>query len=113
MYKEELGLGPVPCDESCEQIGDNYDYQKAIAENKRYIEVIRQKCGTEPYGARLKVKRMDHEFGMYTEVVVEFQESVEEAVEYAYRCEGNMPQTWDDVTPIVPKEKVTHDEDND
>ena len=63
-------LGPCPAEEDPVQVGDENYAALARAECLRYIETIRQVCGTEPEGARLTVKSQPHDYGSYLEVVV-------------------------------------------
>lgn len=89
MY-EILELGPVPCDEPCEQLGDGYDAVKAKDECKRYLSALRSVYGEEPEGAKLIVKNMAHDFGNYYEVCVKFDPDNDAASEYAYKCESGL-----------------------
>jgi len=95
-----MDIGPSPTDEDCAQVGDPDYREKARAECKRFIEVIRQKLGPEPFGARLRVKWQSHDFGSYAEVVCEYTDTEEEAVAYAFRCEAETPTTWTDTGPV-------------
>ena len=88
-------LGPTPRDEPCACVGEEDYEQRARAECKRFIALLRQKFGPEPYGARLTVKSFPHDFGLYYEVVVCFDEDFPDSVEYAFRCEDNLPATWE------------------
>jgi hypothetical protein len=72
------------------------DYrEKAIAECKRFIELLRKTFGDEPARARLAIKWNDHDFGEYAEVVCWFQTEDEQAREYAFQCENECPLTWE------------------
>src|SRR3990167_9964707 len=99
-----INIGSSPCNEDCIQVGDPEYYPKAIQECKRFLDLIREKLGPEPPGARLKVKSFPHDFGTYHEVVCYFLKDNEEAFEYAMRCESDAPQTWNDnqVKPLTP-----------
>ena len=101
--KETIEIGSVPCDEACAQVGDPNYGVLAYAECKRFIELIRKVCGSEPEGARLRIKRNMHDFGEYFEVAVTFEDSNSAAVDYAYGVEANAPMTWD-AEPIDPRE---------
>jgi hypothetical protein len=94
MPRDYMHIGPTPADEPCEQLGPNYDPQKARAECNRFIAAIRQTLGTEPEGARLSIKSNPHDFGTYYEVVINYDTDNEEATKYAYRCESDSPTTW-------------------
>lgn len=91
---ERYWLGPAPAEESCAQAGrDDYEDQ-AKAECRQYIAAIRIVCGDPPEGARLKMVSQPHDFGLYWEVVVDFDPSNREACEYAAKCDDSAPTTW-------------------
>ena len=93
--KDYINIGPVPCDEDCAQVGqDNYNKQ-AIEECTHFIALLRKTFGDEPEGARLAIKWFDHDFGSYCEVVCWYETEDEKARDYAFRCENEMPLTWD------------------
>ncbi len=94
MGKDFLPIGPVPCDEPCEQLGRGYDPVKAREECRRFIDAIRATVGTEPDGARLIVTSNDHDFGTYYEVVVRYDTEDEAASTYAFRVESEAPTNW-------------------
>ena len=87
-------LGPCPAEEDPVQVGDENYAALARAECRRYIEAIRQVCGTEPEGARLTVKSQPHDMGTYYEVVVQFDGDNEAAAAYAAKCDESAPTTW-------------------
>jgi len=90
-------FGCTPVDEDCQQVGmPSYDPQKARAECKAFIHQLRRQFGNEPFGAMLKIKSSLHDFGQYLEVSCMFEENEEEAVNYAYKIEANLPENWDD-----------------
>ena len=89
-----LEIGPTPAEEDCEQLGPNYDPEKARAECKRFIAAIRATVGPEPEGARLVIRPNSHDFGTYYEVAVRFDSDSEQAEDYAYRVETGAPSRW-------------------
>jgi hypothetical protein len=93
---EILDLSCVPVDEKCEQLGVNYDPTKAIKECRAFIRQLRRQFGEEPFGAQLKITSNPHDFGTYHEVAVKFHDQFEEAVEYAFKLESELPEKWDD-----------------
>lgn len=95
--KDFLYLGPVPCDESCAQVGDNDFRRKATIEMKAYISLLKRKFPlTEESGVTLRIKWENHDFGAYGEVVAEYDYHNEEALAYALRIENNLPYEWDE-----------------
>jgi hypothetical protein len=90
-----ISIGPVPCDEDCAQVGQENYREQAIKECERFIELLRKTFGDEPGGARLAIKWFDHDFGSYCEVVCWYDTKDEKARDYAFRCENEMPLTWE------------------
>jgi hypothetical protein len=91
-----IPLGPTPADEPCAQVGEELYAQKARAECRRFIKLLRETFGPEPSGAYLAVKVFPHDFGAYYEVVCYFNSDVPESIDYALRCEDEAPTTWPD-----------------
>lgn len=91
-----LSLGPVPAEEDCEQLGPNYNPGKARSECRRFVELLRKTFGNEPEGARFKITRNPHDFGDYLDVVIEFEPSNPNAVDYAFAVEKNSPNRWEE-----------------
>ena len=94
--RDYISIGSSPADEDCAQLGSEDYYERAKEECKRFIDLIREVCGQEPEGARLKIKSNPHDFGTYYDVVVEFDDMIEDAVNYAFHVEGNSPLTWEE-----------------
>ncbi len=93
MY-DYIDLGPTPAEEECEQVGGYYNPDRAQADCRRFIDVIRSAMGPEPAGARLCIRRHVHDFGPYYEVAVRFEDGNDEAVDYASRVEEEAPTRW-------------------
>jgi hypothetical protein len=93
--QDYLTLGTAPVDEPCAQLGQPDDYDKVREECRRFITLLRQKFGDEPPGAAFGIKSFPHDFGTYYEVVCLFDRDDEEAAHYAYRCEDELPATWE------------------
>lgn len=83
-----LTIGSTPHDEPCTQLGDPDYTQKARAECKRFLEQIARHY-PEPAGGYLQVKSFSHDFGKYFEVVARFDDTDEEAVNWAYAIEAD------------------------
>lgn len=92
-----IHLGPTPAEEPCEQLGRDYDEEKARKECRAFISQLRRVMGREPKGATLKIKKNPHDFGTYLDVVCEYSSLYKEARDYALRCEEDMPSRWDAV----------------
>lgn len=86
-----LELGPVPAEEACQQVGtSDYNDSLALAECQRYKSMLEAKFPHSLFG----IKRFDHDFGPYREVVVYISE---EAPEKAFEVEAHLPVYWTDV----------------
>ena len=102
--REFMNIGSTPSDEPCASVGEPDYYPRAREECARFIELIRKKLGEEPPGAHLATKSFPHDFGTYHEVVCYFEDSDEEASQYAYLCESESPRTWQDDQPLPKKQ---------
>jgi hypothetical protein len=90
-----IEIGPSPCEEDCVQVGTEDYLARGRAECRRFIDLIRQECGEEPPGAVLTIKNNPHDFGTYSEVICRYNDSNEEAMDYAFFVESNAPTKWD------------------
>lgn len=91
---DHIELGPVPPDEDCAQIGEPNYGENARKECRRYIALLREVMGPPPDGSALVIRANHHDFGRYFEVICQFDDSVQEAVEYAFRLESDGPRKW-------------------
>jgi hypothetical protein len=90
-----MTLGTAPVDEPCAQVGQPDYHDNVKSECRRFITLLRQTFGDEPPGARFAIKSFNHDFGLYYEVVCLFDTDDEEAAHYAFRCEDELPATWE------------------
>ncbi len=94
--RDSINIGPVPPDEECEQLGTTYNPTKARKECQEYIKLLRRFFGPEPGSASLYIKSNPHDFGTYLEVECRFDDNDAEGQDYAFKCESDGPQYWDD-----------------
>lgn len=87
--------GTAPNAEDCEQLGPDYDAQKARKEARAYVNQLRRVYGEEPLGARLFVKSNPHDFGTYLSVECEYNDALPDSVDYAFKVESGCDE-WDD-----------------
>jgi len=94
--RDYITLGPTPAGENCAQVGDPDYNQKSKQECRRYIQLLINKFGDPPLGVNLKIKAFNHDFGVYHEVICEYDDSDELTAEYCYYLEANTPEYWED-----------------
>lgn len=94
--RDYINIGCTPSAEKCAQVGDPDYTNKAKEECKRFIKQLVKEFGEPPSSASLKIKSFHHEFGIYHEVVCYFNEGDEEAENYCYTIEADMPEYWED-----------------
>ena len=100
-----LSIGSSPTGEECAQVGSETYREKMRIETAVFVNQLRRVLGEEPQGARLKVKSFPHDFGTYHEVCVVYDENNEEATNYAFKCESETPEFWDEQALAELKEK--------
>lgn len=94
--KDKLELCCSPVDEECAQVGSDDYYVQSRKECRAFINQLRRLHGEEPFGAMLCISANPHDFGTYYEVAVKYEDSIEEAVEYAFKLEDGLPEKWDE-----------------
>ena len=97
--RDSIQLAPTPTNETCAQVGDaDFDSRSKVECRAFQNQLTRM---FPPVGnARFVTKSFPHDFGVYREVCVEFDDAVEAEVEFAYRVEGNLPHEWDESAKI-------------
>lgn len=91
-----ITLSSCPMEEECAQMGADFYLQDSTAELTAYVaQLKRQFPQAQDQGVSFVVKNFVHDFGTYTEVVAEFDETDEVAVNCAYGIENSMPANWD------------------
>ena len=101
-----IDIGSAPAEEDCAQVGAADYAAKARGECVRFIELIRKQLGTEPEDAQLSIKSNPHDFGTYYSVVCRYEDTTEQAVRYAFRCEDEAPTRWEDEAAIPAAQTV-------
>lgn len=94
--RDYIELGPSPAAEDCVQVGTENYRELSRIECKRYIAQLRKQFGDEPPFAKLTIKYFPHDFGEYADVVCYFEDTDQEAQEYAFKCEGEAWDRWMD-----------------
>jgi hypothetical protein len=105
--RECIDLGSAPAMEACAQVGSEDYWSLAQRECRAFLLLIRRTCGEEPEGASLRIKENPHDFGTYLSVVCWYESSNQAAVEYAFRCDAQAPQEWDEqaLRELVKRER--------
>jgi hypothetical protein len=95
---EFIEIGPAPTCENCAQVGSD-DYPVRSRRECAVFMRMLERMFPVPDGlnVRFKVKAFNHEFGVYREVVVEYDGSSREGLEFALRAEREGPESWDEV----------------
>lgn len=99
--RDYLTLGPTPSDEKCSQVGtDNY-VEQSKKECTAYVHQLERLFTTAidskvPEDCYFGIKRFDHDFGSYREVVIYYDSDNEESSNFAFNVENNCPANWDD-----------------
>lgn len=113
MGIDYMEIGSSPSDEDCAQLGsDNYDKLSRIELNA-YVHQLERMFPYVKNSDSLKfaVKRFNHDFGTYAEVVIYF----DTANEFEYNCaidiEHNLPMNWDEEAKEEIKNKLQTDKD--
>lgn len=94
--RDFVTLGPTPANEECVSVGSDDYSDRVWKETYTFVRQIRREIGPEVGSAELRVKAFPHDFGTYHEVVCYYDPEDEEGMRYAYRCENESPETWDD-----------------
>jgi len=95
MAFDLIALGTVPSGEVPASAGE-IDYAgRAFLQCRRFIDLLRHTVGSEPEGAKLRVRRSGPDFSPYIEVVVEFDDANDAARAYANSCDREAPTRWD------------------
>jgi hypothetical protein len=93
-----MNIGTVPAMEDCAQVGKDDYMDKARIETERFCKQI-IKHYPPVLGTMVRTKAFNHEFGMYVEVCVIYDNNIEGAREYALQVEAdekNALQYWDE-----------------
>ena len=95
MDIQYIELGPVPCDESCAQLGQENYRKQATKEMTAYINQLYRMWDDTDISVIFQMKWFNHDFGSYGEVCVIYDADCEIASDFAYQVERNLPMNWD------------------
>lgn len=95
--REYLELGSVPFGENCVQVGADDYYTKYREESNRYIEQLKHRFPEiNNVNCYFSIKGFPHEFGTYHEVVINYNDNDDAAINFAFFVENNLPEYWND-----------------
>jgi len=90
---DKFFLGSTPCMEECAQVGAQFFRQDEGIETCAYIGQLNRMYGDK--GLNFVAEQMDHDFGQYKEVAVQFNDESEVEYSHAIQIENNIPECWD------------------
>jgi hypothetical protein len=93
--RDYLDIGSTPPGEECAQVGSDGYEERARSECQRFIDLLIRTIGVPPPGAALRIKAHTHDFGTYYSVACYFDPYDEESYNYAFKCESECPEYWD------------------
>lgn len=86
----------VPLEEECVQLKKTgTDYDRMIAEANAFKGQLKRMFPPPP-GCKIRVAAVPHDFGSYYEVRAYYNQNDEEATNWAYNIEANLPNHWDE-----------------
>ena len=101
-----LYLGPVPCEEDAIQVSPTCDTVAMKKQVRDYVTMLEERFPDAPEEAYFSIKTEYHDYGTYYEAVVKYKDCDEDAVNYAFFVESNLPSRWDDKEVLDWKAKV-------
>lgn len=95
--RDFLVLGGSPIEEPCVQMSAENYYPKMYEECQRLKRLLELKFPKySVHECQFGVKRFEHDFGPYCEVVIYFNDENDQSVSFAYDVESNLPMKWED-----------------
>lgn len=89
-------LSSVPLEEEAAQLGADFYLQDSAIESDAYIAQLQRAFPqAQDLGVTFTAKQCPHDYGVYSEVVAEFDEGNETAADLAYLIESHSPIHWD------------------
>jgi len=96
--REYMEIGSTPNGENCAQVGSENYMNLATMEMDTYIRLM-ERLFPEASSKNINFKKkwFDHDFGSYGEVCMFWNSEDEEANNYVYEIDRNLPESWDKV----------------
>jgi hypothetical protein len=90
-----VDVGSAPTLEDCAQVGSPDYAERGNRKCRAHLRQPRRIFGEEPDGAHFGIKANPHDFGTYYSVVCYYDDRHPDSVDYAFRCESELPEHWD------------------
>lgn len=95
--RDYIELGTAPVDEDCVQVLSNVDYLEPMRkECKRFVTLLERLFPNMPENCAFGIKRFEHDFGGYYDVVCYYDDEDVKSSDYAINIVNNLPNRWDD-----------------
>ena len=95
--KQYLELGSAPPNEPCVQLGDSDYPALSTAECSRYRQGLERRFKPTNPNNWFATKSFTHDFGLYREVVVYFDDTDQSSIDFAFNVDANLPSTWSEL----------------
>lgn len=89
-------LCSTPVEEHCPQLGADFYKEDMQIETNAYRDMLKRlNPAMLGQGVSIVVKEFEHDFGVYLEVVAEYEETNLQAQDLAFTLESEVPTHWD------------------
>lgn len=86
----------VPHDEPCSQVGTDGYYKNARLEAQALKNMLLRTLPPAPEGTGIRIIECPHDFGVYLDLAVSYDDDEEESVEWMLKAESGVPANWDE-----------------
>ena len=86
----------VPHDEPCSQVGTDGYYKNARLEAQALKSMLLRTLPPPPDDTGIRVIECPHDFGIYLDLAVSYDDDEEESVEWMLKAESGVPANWDE-----------------
>lgn len=97
ICKIELGCS-APVEEDCVEVSSDVDYLPLMRIEAQVFRDMLKRLFPVPEGSygSLRISSNYHDFGSYLDIVIAFDDTDEQSVEWAFNIEANVPEKWDE-----------------
>ncbi len=86
----------VPHDEPCSQTGTDGYYKNSRLEAQALKDLLLRTLPPPPEGTGIRIIECPHDFGVYLDLAVFYDDDEEDSVEWMLKAESGVPGNWDD-----------------